>query len=799
VAHIPHRLSWVLAFESIALGTLIAQQIHLPAPIDDRRTVLSGGAVTWDDPRIRSGDDLGPANPSLRLGLVTLILRPAPAQLAALEHLLAEQQNPSLPNYHRWLSPLEFADRFGTGPEDLARVRAWLVRQGLAIEHVAGSRNWIAFSGTAGEIDRALHTGFHQYRVGGRLHFANTAAPSIPADLEEVVSGFWGLDDFHLEPPRRLRPAFTASNADHYLAPDDLAVIYDIAPLYQLGIDGSGQKIAIVGQTGIDLADTRKFRAMFHLPDRDPQIVLFGPDPGITSDIAEANVDLQWAGAVARNADLVYVYSQDVMTAVRYAISQNLAPVISMSYAGCEQLMAGGSPSALRLLAQQANAQGITWIASSGDNGAAGCDAVGSPAATNGLTVNLPASLPKVTAVGGTQFDDTAVLWSPTNGPDYLSALSYLPERAWNSSSPGNGIQASGGGASMFYAKPWWQAGPGVPGDGARDVPDVALAASPDHDPYLIELGGALMLYGGSSASAPVFAGMVALLNQYLDPRGVQSQPGLGNINPTLYQLAQTTPGAFHDIAAGDNLVPCVASTLDCPDSAGSAHSQIGYSASPGYDMVTGLGSVDAFELVSKWSPRSASAAMTLNADPGTITLNDAVRLSASVKGSDGASTPAGSVDFYLGGLWLGTVALSGSAGTASAILTVSGGQFPVGNDIVTAYYGGDAAFNASSASVAITAVLPLMAGVATTLTDFTINGTSRASEIPNLSGSAAIPAGGTASASLRTNQVSPPAAVVLGFTGVDADGGLWSQQMVVPFYKQPFVVGLLQARKPPL
>lgn len=698
----------MLAYGAIALVTLPGQPNQLPGTPNDvgpvQATVQGSSVVRVPGfPGVKSGEDLGPADPSLRLSLVTLLLKPSPGQQAALERLLEEQQNPSSPNYHRWLSPSEFADRFAAGADDLARVRAWLVGQGLSVEHVARSRNWVAFSGTAGEIDRALGTGFHRYRVDGRLHFANSSAPAVPAELEDVVGGFWGLDDFRLEAPKRLRPAVTASNGDHYLAPDDLAAVYNIAPLYQSGIDGTGQTIAIIGQTGIDLADTRAFRSMFSLPDRDPQMVLFGPDPGITGDLAEANLDLQWAGAVARNAELIYVYAQDVMTAVSYAISQNLAPVISMSYGGCEQLMAGNSPSALRVLGQQANVQGITWIASSGDNGPAGCDSPGSPAAMNGPAVNFPASLPEVTAVGGTEFDDDATYWSTTNGANYLSALSYLPERAWNGSSPGHGILASGGGASLFYAKPWWQAGPGVPGDGARDVPDVSLAASPDHDAYLIELGGALMLYGGTSASAPVFAGLVALLNQYLESNEVGSQPGLGNINPTLYRLSLAAPEAFHDITAGDNLVPCVG-TLNCTV----ANPEIGYSASPGYDLVTGLGSVDAWQLISRWSLRNAPTLMTLDTYPGAIALSDSVRLTATVKSSDSASTPTGSVDFYLVGVWLGSVALSGSGGAATAILTVSGGQLPAGNDTVTAFYGGDTSFNASSASATITVVLPL-------------------------------------------------------------------------------------------
>ena len=155
------------------------------------------------------------------------------------------------------------------------------------------------------------------------------------------------------------------------------------------------------------------------------------------------------------------------------------------------------------------------------------------------------------------------------------------------------GLIAGGGAPSLIFAKPWWQAGPGVPNDQARDVPDVALAASGAHDAYALYVRGQLVGVGGTSAAAPSFAGIVAILNQYLIAKGAIPKAGLGNINPALYNLAQNTTGLFHDIVGGNNIVPCAAGSNGC------SNGSEGYSAGVGYDLATGLGSVDAYNLVS--------------------------------------------------------------------------------------------------------------------------------------------------------------------------------------------------------
>ena len=563
-------------------------------------------------PKAAPENDQGRVDSSLTLTYVTVVLKPSPAQQADLEQLLAEQQDPSSPNYHHWLTPEEYADRFGVSQGDLNQVTAWLQAQHLTVAAVARGRNWVAFRGAARDVEEAFGTELHRYEVNGALHYANASAPSIPAALDPVVLGIHGLNDIRLQPAIRFaktlpagssRPNYTSGSGNHYLAPDDIAAIYDMQPLYNAGIDGTGQRLVVVGQTQINLSDLEQYRTYFNLPAHDPQVILVPntTNPGISnSDLVEADLDLELSAAVARNVSVLYVFSADVTDAVQYAIDQNLAPVLSMSYGACEALTPASDASTLQSWASQANAQGITWLAASGDSGAADC--VGeSSRASYGLAVDLPAAIPQVTGVGGTEFaEGSGSYWNSTNSASRASALSYIPEAVWNDSALVGSPTAGGGGASVNFPKPSWQAGTGVPSDGARDVPDVALAASADHDGYLIFSGGNEVVVGGTSAGAPSFAGITALVNQYTVSKGYQASPGLGNINPRLYGLAQAMPGVFHDVTAGNNIVNA------CPGKARTCSAtQVGFSAGTGYDQATGLGSVDTYNLVTSWNSSS--------------------------------------------------------------------------------------------------------------------------------------------------------------------------------------------------
>ncbi len=584
---------------------------RIQRPIDDtERVSLPGNHPTFARPEFATGA----VSADTQLERMILVLSPAPEQKKALVSLLAAQQDPSSSEYHRWLTPEEVGLRFGVDDADLQQVTAWLGYHGFTVELVSSSRNSLVFSGSASQVQAAFHTPIRRYQVAGQSHLANANDPQIPAALAGIVQGVVSLHDLRTRPlhtARQLDPLYTNAGG-HYLSPADFATIYDLGPLYQQYTDGTGQSIAVVGRSNLHLSDVRQFRSAFGLPARDPVVLLNGRDPGTADrdDLNEATLDVEWAGAVAKNAGIEFVttastnVTDGVYLSAQFAVDHNLAPVLSMSYGLCESSLGSAETTFLNNLWQQAAAQGITVVVSSGDSGAAGCDPATAASATKGLAVNGLCSTPYSTCVGGTQFDDTeaaSLYWSGVNDATGNSARSYIPERAWNEAG-GSGLWSSGGGASAIYAKPSWQTSAGVPADGKRDVPDVSLAAA-GHTAYLVFVNGNKYGFSGTSAAAPAFAALMGLVNQ-------SSHSRQGNVNPALYrlaaqQLAGTGPAVFHDIVAGDNSVPGLT----------------GFQASAGYDRATGLGSVDAFELVTHWSESNAVPALTLSLSTQTLNL----------------------------------------------------------------------------------------------------------------------------------------------------------------------------------
>ena len=682
---------------------------RITTPIDNSRRVVLKGHLR---PEVQPANDRGLADADTPVSYATLLLKLDPS----IDAFLADQQTPGSTNFRRWLTPEQFGDRFGASASDMAKLVAWLESQGLKVNDVARGRHWITFSGTAAKIDGALHTGIHNYLVNGVRHFANSSDPSIPEALQGIVGGFRGLNDFRPQSMLRMAsvqprtgpalngaPSYNNSAGDHFLAPDDLATIFDITALYNAGIDGTGQTLVIAGQTDVIPRDFVTFQKRYNLPQNLPQLMLFGPDPGVQGDLTEADLDLEWSTAVARNATIIYAYSTNVFTSAQYAVDQNLGQMMSISYGGCEPY----ESTSYRAVAQQANAQGMTIFVSSGDAGAATCDRDGPvPLATHGATASWPSSFPEITSVGGTEFNDNGgTYWAITNNANSASALSYIPEVPWNDSAAANTLEGGGGAPSVLFPKPAWQTGPGVPNDGARDLPDVSLAASPYKYAYLVESDGGLYAVGGTSASSPSWAGIAALLNQYLMSKGIIPQPGLGNINPALYRLAQATTGVFHDITTGDNKVPCEQSSPNCVDG------MVGFSAGAGYDLATGLGSVDVFNLVTQWNTGTVTTT-SLSPSPGSAALTDSVVLTATVKSGGSGASPTGTVDFVTNDVDLGSATLApGSAGTATATLTLTGSQIAIGNGTVTALYSGDGVYTGSVGSTAVTINIPATNG----------------------------------------------------------------------------------------
>ena len=644
-------------------------QDRVPSFVDDEHRITLHGDR---HPLAISQYDAGAVSPDFRMDRMLLTLQPDAAQQDALLQLLDAQHDSESPYYHQWLTPEQFGERFGVSEADAKQVSRWLQAHGMEVEEVTAGRRSIVFSGTAAQVEDAFHTRIHVYKIGNEVHHANASDPQIPAAFAEVVGGVVSLHDFRSEPQHSgahiPTPDFT-SGGSYYLAPADFATIYDLAPLYQQSISGSGQSVAIVARSNINIADARQFRSSFGFPANDPQIIVNGANPGILSagEETEADLDVEWSGAVARNATIKFVVSKSTNSSdgtylsAQYIVSHNLAPVMSMSFGLCEAALGSSGNNFINSLWQQAAAQGITVFVSSGDSGAAGCDSSSASRATHSRGVNGLCSTPYSVCVGGTEFNEgskSSLYWSPTNASGtQSSALSYIPEAAWNESGSG-GLWASGGGASTLHAKPSWQTGTGVPADGKRDVPDVSLTSA-GHDGYLMYQNGGLYVVGGTSAAAPSFAGVMALVVQHSTTRQ-------GNANTTFYSLAskQRAGGAsvFHDITSGNNSVP----------------GEAGFAATVGYDQATGLGSIDASVLVSHWSDAAVTPSFHVAASstslPVTAGTSNSVTLTVTVNGGFDAS-----VAFSVTGLPTGisgtftraTLPAPGS-GTSSLIITAS-------------------------------------------------------------------------------------------------------------------------------
>ncbi len=672
---------------------------------DDERFALSGNVK----PFLAYARDKGTASGNLVLPTMTIHFAMSPTQKADLLQLLQQQQTRHSTQFHKWLTPEQYAGRFGMNEKDIQKVKAWLEAQGFSNVQAARGRTFVTFSGTAGQVQQAFRTSIHNYVMpDGAAHYANATAPEFPNALKGMVESIRGLHDFHARP--HSHPHLTSSaSGNHFLVPDDWATIYDVKALYNSGFNGTGSSIVVPGQTDLVMADIESFQAAVGLTVKDPQVIQVptGLDPGtqvVSGDLGETDLDLEWANGVAPGADLIYVKSQYVEDAETFAVDNNVADVLSITYGLCEAQYGEAAENSLNSLFQQAAALGMTVVAASGDQGAADCDDGTSKQATMGLAVDVPAALPYVTGVGGTEFNEgittgATQYWSGSNDANSGSALSYIPEIAWNDSTNDAALSASGGGASIIFAKPSWQTGTGVPANAFRNVPDLAVAASADHDGYLTcsetqakdsdpmvptcVVGlraanpaagcgsltppcGNFNVSGGTSAAAPTFAAVVAILNQQAGARQ-------GWINPNLYSLASISSDAFHDITSGNNIVPCQGATANCSSSLASVAGTFGYSAGTGYDQVTGWGSIDAYNLVQEWNDdfqiSSNPTALSVTAgSSGTATINVAPH---------GAFT--GNVTFtcsVASALTATTCSIPGtvSGGTGSATLTIVAG-----------------------------------------------------------------------------------------------------------------------------
>lgn len=722
------RAFLILLLLAVPFVAISAQKSFVPARItaaidNSNRLVLRGNT----HPLARAAYDRGNMPDNLPMQRMLLVLKRSPEQEAALDTLLASQQDASSPNFHKWLTPEEFGSQFGPADADIEAISRWLTSQGFQVSSVSKGRTVIEFSGDAGVVRNAFHTEIHRFDVNGNENWANASDPQIPAALGPVVAGVSSFNNFPLKPLHHIAGLFSRSNTTgrvlpvtplfsfpgcgptcYAVGPTDFATIYNVSPLWNAGIDGTGQTIAIANDSNINIQDVRNFRALFGLPANDPKVILNGSDPGPTGDEIEADLDVEWSGAIAKKATIDLVVSANGTTAgpflsSQYIVDNNLAPVMSVSFGLCELFLGSAQNQQIYQLWQQAAAQGITVMVASGDQGSAGCDTVppdvpssvdpeDAAFAVNGLAVSGVASTPFNVAVGGTDFNDfgtESLYWNSTsNSTTQASAKSYIPESTWNDSCSNtlldsvgfkgtpeancNNVTAQnqgylvigggGGGRSACvsltasstcgggYPKPSWQLGAGL-NDGARDLPDVSLfsgngllgsfyivcgplQATPQtsttcdlNAPYTDFIG-----LGGTSASSPAFAAIMAMVNQKAGARQ-------GNVNPILYSMA-VQPGAscasgaspsssciFYDVASGTIAMPCLKASANCSiSSSGDTYGLLpGYAAATGYDMATGLGSVNAANLVNNWKGAPAisnGGEFTLSSNPSAMSIS---------------------------------------------------------------------------------------------------------------------------------------------------------------------------------
>jgi len=639
---------------SLLIMTSLAQTpaARITADIDSSKRAAIQGTHS---PRARAENDAGPVPGETKLQGISIVFSRSAAQEADLQALIAAQQNPASPLYHKWLTPEEFAARFGVADSDIAKLEAWLEQQGFSVDGVSRSKNRITFSGTVGQVAAAFGAALHYYKINGETHFAPDGDISVPAALSSLVQTVTNLSTFRPRPHVRFkapqpatRPDFTSSQSgNHFLTPKDVATIYDVNPAYSAGYNGTGQSIAIVGQSAIVLSDIENFQTAAGFAVKDPTQILVpnsGTSATFSGDEAESDLDLEYSSTMAPGATIYFVYvgsnqNYSVLDSITYAVDNKVAPIISITYGECEIGMSDYATQ--NGVLEQAATQGQSVIAAAGDNGSEDCygESGLSTAQQEALAVDFPASSQYVTGMGGSEFPAADVAagnttyWLSANGSDVISsAVRYIPEQVWNDDDSQSGLSSGGGGVSVLTPRPSWQTGvPGIPAGSFRLVPDISLSSSPNNAGYLYcssdpstGITGScsngfrdrndvnLTVAGGTSFAVPIFAGLLAGINQK------QNSTGQGPINSTLYTLAAnstTYASAFHDITSGGN--QCGPSGATFCSSAGTSE----YPATVGYDEASGLGSIDFYNLLTAW-PTSGTAAKSFSLSATNATVS---------------------------------------------------------------------------------------------------------------------------------------------------------------------------------
>ena len=515
---------------------------------------------------------LGPADASLSV-TVELVLRGRDD--AALTAALAAISDPRSPSYHHYLSPQEFAARFGPSAAAVAAAEKALTGAGFAL---AGqpAPDLLAARGTVAQAEALFGVRLDTYRDGsGRVYLQAESAAHLPPALAAVATGVLGLDGrpiVHtdaLSAPRVPRTPLQPGSFGGY-TPADLRALYDVSPVLGGGANGSGVTVALAEIDAFRQSDVNTFDRQYGISAPAVRVVYVGgnhPSYG-----PESIMDIEVLQGLAPKAQLIAYEGGDTLpdTAAIFAriVSDRRAQVVSISLGVCE-LGVGSDASAffssIESTFQQATAEGMSVLVASGDSGAYGCQ-------DNHLSVQAPSSSPYVTAVGGT------ALFANGGG-------TYDYEAGWEAPLEEAG---GGGGLSVAFGRPSYQAGSDVDNqysNGMRQVPDVSADADIltgysiyDSASGHCRGGSCWQIYAGTSAAAPLWAALIALADQQ---RAAHGKPALGFLNPALYQLGSRASGSgaspYHDVTIGGNLY---------------------YPATPGWDYSTGWGTPDAARLV---------------------------------------------------------------------------------------------------------------------------------------------------------------------------------------------------------
>lgn len=447
------------------------------------------------------------------------------------------------------------------------RLEDWAAHHGLALRWRTGDP-WAVLVGTAPAMAKALAVDIHDYRGRrGNIFYASPQQPAVPEALAADVSELGRLLGY--TPYRQARPPLPLEVPGQGLTPSALLQAYNVAPLHEAGFTGKGQTVVVFGFDGFDQADLDQFATRFNLPPFTPEVV--GGVPAERS--GETAMDLQAVHALAPDATTVLVNARPTVEgAGSYEKIGALMEDVDRRYPGavwsfsigwgCDRLITAADLVPVRSALARAQAHGTVAFDASGD--LAGLECRGgqewsAPPHGDDIGLDAVASIPEMTNVGGTTLS--------TDGSG-----GWLAEQSWFDPPLSQG---TAGGVSALYTRPDWQRGiAGAPDEDSRLAPDISAVSDPFTGVRIV-IGGQEIVGGGTSVAAPLWAGMSAVMNQFLLDRGGRR---LGNLNPLLYRVAQGAglPG-FRDIVLGGNAVA---------------------NAGPGYDLATGLGTPNVDNLV---------------------------------------------------------------------------------------------------------------------------------------------------------------------------------------------------------